>query len=157
MTITPVELRHVKLRRSLLGYGRRATDRLLADVVASYEDVWRERADLQDEVERLQEDVGRFCDLERLLRDTLMSAERSADELRAQAHREHEVLVQEARVKAREIVTEAETQRERLRAEVRRLERARTEMRVGYRMFLQAALERLEDDVEGQEAPGQAA
>src|SRR3972149_4241474 len=68
-----------------------------------------------------------------------MSGERPADELRAQAHREHEVLVQEARVKAREIVTEAETQRERLRAEVRRLERARTQMRVGYRLFLPAA------------------
>src|SRR3989304_2914331 len=123
MTITPVELRHEKLRRSLLGYGRRATGRRLADAS----------------------------------RVTPLPAESSADELRAQAHREHEVLVQEARVKAREIVTEAETQRERLRAEVRRLERARTEMRVGYRMFLQAALERLEDDVEGQEAPGQAA
>jgi len=144
MTITPVEIRHVKLRRGLLGYSRAATGELLDQIVQSYEDAWRGRADLEDQVERLEAELARFRDLERLLRDTMMSAERAAESLRADARREYDVLLQEGRLKAREIVAEAEGERERLRAEVRRLQAHRGE----FRLQLQAALERLGDGLE---------
>ena len=48
MSYTPVEIRHVRLGRGLLGYGRKAVDHLLAEVTESFEAVWRERADLAD-------------------------------------------------------------------------------------------------------------
>lgn len=144
MTITPVEIRHVKLRRGLLGYSRAATGELLDQIVQSYEDAWRGRADLEDQVERLEAELARFRDLERLLRDTMMSAERAAESLRADARREYDVLLQEGRLKAREIVAEAESERERLWAEVRRLQAQRGE----FRLQLQAALERLGDGLE---------
>lgn len=162
MTITPVEILHVKLRRGLLGYRRKATDELLERIVKSYEDVWRGRADLQDHCERLEAELARFHELEQLLRDTMMSAERAAESMRTAAGREYDLTLQEARLKAREIIHQAEAERERLRAEVRRLQAARGEMR----LQLEAALTRL--DVELEEAgelddtgeltlPGQAA
>ena len=140
MTITPVEIRHVKLKRGIAGYSRPATHALLEDVVASYETAWRERAELADEVERLEAELARFRELERLLRDTMMSAERAADTLRADAAREYELLLQEARSKAREVVEQAEAERERIRTEVRRLEGARDAIVAD----LRAALPRLE-------------
>jgi cell division initiation protein len=148
MSITPVEVRHAQLSRSLLGYARRATDNLLEAIAQSYEQAWWERADLRDEVERLQAELTRFRDMERLLRDTMMSAERAAEDLRAQARREYDMLLQEARLKAREVVLEAESERERIRAEIRRLQTARSELRASYRAFLQAALERLDSELE---------
>ena len=54
MALTPVEIRHVHLRRGFRGYRRRAVDALLEDVAASFEHVWRERADLADRVEALE-------------------------------------------------------------------------------------------------------
>jgi hypothetical protein len=51
-------------------------------------------------------------------------------------------------LKAREIVVEAESERERVRAEIRNLRTARSEIRASYRAFLQAALERLDVEVE---------
>jgi cell division initiation protein len=160
MTITPVEARHAKLSRALLGYSRKATDNLLEAIAQSYEETWWQRTELRDQVDRLQAELERFRDMERLLRDTMMSAERAAEDLRAHARREYEALVQEARLKAREVVMEAEAERERIRSEIRRLESARTELRVGYRAFLQAALERLDAELEDTarpKAPGQAA
>ena len=59
MALTPVEIRHVKLARSPFGYGRGATDRLLEEIVDSFEQVWRERADLEDKLERLESDIAR--------------------------------------------------------------------------------------------------
>ena len=147
----------MKLGRRLGGYDRPATDALLLRIAESFEDVWRERADLRDEIERLEDELARFRELEVLLRNTLVSAERSADELRAQAHREAGVILDEARVKAREIGGGAESERERVRADIRRLKTIEAQMRAEYRAFLVTALDRLESDTEEREAPGQAA
>ena len=125
MSLTPVEIRHVTLPRRPLGYERSGVDRLLADIATSFEDVWRDRADLRDEMERLESELARQREIEEALRNTLLSAERMADELRARAHREADLIVEEARAKAREIAATAESEQERTREEIRRLRSAR--------------------------------
>src|SRR5262249_40323644 len=107
MALTPVELRQIKPSRSLFGYNRRFVHELLDAVVDSFEVVWRERADLADKVERLEEDLVRYRELETLLRTTLVSAERASQELREQARREAQVLLEEAHAEARGIRREA--------------------------------------------------
>ena len=157
MSLTPVEIRHVKLGRSLLGYDRKATDSLLADIVSSFEQVWRERADLRDEMEELETELTRQKEIEGALRNTLLSAERMADDVRGQARREADVIVSEARSTARDIVSGAENERERIQTEIRRLRTLEVDVRAEYRGFLVAALDRLEGDTEERRASGQAA
>ena len=51
MALTPVEIRHLTPPRTTFrGYKAAATERLLEEIAASFEDVWRERADLADKV-----------------------------------------------------------------------------------------------------------
>ena len=121
MALTPVEIRHVKLGKGFWGYRQGSTDRLLEEIVASFEDVWRERADLEDKLERLESDISRYRDLETLLRKTLVSAERSAQELKDQARREADVLLTEAHAEARLVKQRALAEREHLRGEAIRV------------------------------------
>jgi cell division initiation protein len=121
MALTPVEIRHVKLARSPFGYDRGATDRLLEEIVESFEEVWRERADLEDKLERIESDIARYRDLETLLRKTLISAERSAQELKDQARREADVILTESHAEARLIKQRALAEREHLRGEASRI------------------------------------
>ena len=121
MALTPVELRHVKLGKGFWGYRQATTDRLLEEIVASFEEVWRERADLEDKLERLESDISRYRDLETLLRKTLVSAERSAQELKDHARREADVLLSEAHAEARLIKQRALAEREHLRGEAARI------------------------------------
>src|SRR4051794_3682841 len=119
MALTPVEIRHIKPSRSLLGYNRKVVDELLEDVVESFEQVWRERADLGDKVERLEADLVRYRELETLLRTTLVSAERASQELREQARRETRELLDEAHAEARKIRRDAPARLERMQSEFR--------------------------------------
>jgi cell division initiation protein len=121
MAITPVEIRHIKFGRELRGYKRSAVDRLLAEITLSFEDVWRERADLTDKVEHLETELARFRELESLLRATLVSAERASSDTKAQAAKEAELVVAEAHAEAREIIRRAAAENERLALETRRL------------------------------------
>jgi cell division initiation protein len=157
MSLTPVEIRHLKPRRGLFGYERDTVDGLLEEIAASFENVWRERADLRDEVEELESELARHREIESALRSTLLSAERMADDVRAQAHREAEVIIAEARARARDVTGGAEMERERIAADVRRLRSLQADLRAEYRGFLHAALERLDADIEPRQASGQAA
>lgn len=121
MTLTPVEIRHIRLGRGILGYKRNSVDRLVDEVTDSFEEVWRARADLADEVERLENDLVRYRELETLLRSTLVSAERASQELVEQARRESELLLTEAHAEARAITREAIAERERLVNETHRI------------------------------------
>jgi cell division initiation protein len=122
MALTPVEIRHLAPPRVLFrGYRVATTDQLLEEIVTSFEDVWRERADLADRVEQLETDLVRYRELENLLRATLVSAEQASAQTRDQARREAELILTEAHAEAREIQRRAIAENERLEHESRRL------------------------------------
>ena len=151
MALTPVEIRHIRLGRGLLGYRRAPADHVLEEIASSFEEVWRDRADLADKVEQLESDLERFRELEALLRTTLVSAERTAAELKTQAMREAELIVDEARAEARSIVRQSAADNERLEADSARI-----------RALLRAALATIDangedDDEEDEDAQPEAA
>ena len=122
MALTPVEIRHMKPPRTMFGgYRADATVKLLDDIVTSFEDVWRERADLADRVEQLEADLVRFRELENLLRATLVSAEQASEQVKDQARREAELILSEAHAEAREVARRAVSENERLETAARRL------------------------------------
>jgi cell division initiation protein len=144
MALTPVEIRHMTPGRGFMGYDRTQTDRLLEDIAASFEDVWRERADLADKVEQLELDLVRFKELETLLRSTLMSAERASADLKEQARREAELILGEAHAEARKLQRNSIAENERLIIDSRRL-----------KAQLRAALETIDDAQDVEDAPAE--
>jgi cell division initiation protein len=122
MALTPVEIRHLTPPRTAFrGYRAAATDKLLEEIAASFEDVWRERADLADKVEQLEADLVRFRELETLLRTTLVSAEQASAQMRDQARREAELILSAAHADAGQIQRRALAENERLAHDSRRL------------------------------------
>ena len=146
MALTPVEIRHVGLGRGFLGYRRAATDRLLDEIAESFEDVWRDRADLAERVEQLESDLVRYRELETLLRTTLVSAERAAGELKAQAKREADLIVSEAEAEGRGITRRARAERDQLARDAQRV-----------RALLSSALATLEPVPDGDDEEDDAA
>jgi cell division initiation protein len=141
MSLSPAEIRHVELERGLIGYKREAVDELLEQVVASFEQVWRERADLADKTEQLEADLTRYRELETLLRTTLVSAERATQDMRDKAQKEAELVVSEARTEARVITQAARAELDHLRAETHRI-----------RTVLRAALQTIDAETQSAEA-----
>jgi len=122
MSYTPVELRHVRVGRRPLGYHRAAVEQVLSDVADSFETVWRDRGDLADKVETLEEALDEAKQREQLLTNTLVAAEHAAEEMRERARREAELIVSQAHAEARSVTNAARSERERLLREVRRIE-----------------------------------
>jgi cell division initiation protein len=134
MSYAPVEIRHVRFGRSLLGYRRGAVDTALAEIATSYEGVWQERMDLSDRVHDLEREVARHREVEELMRTTLLTAERASQDMRDDARREAGAIVEEAHREARSVTNEARREREVLLVAARRV-----------RTLLTAALDAVED------------
>ena len=133
MPLTPAEIRHMTLKRSWLrGYRRAGVDQLLEEVADSLEEVWRERADLADRLDEMEAEAAKHRELEALLRSTLVSAERAAQDMKEQARRESDLIVQEAHAESRRVTREAAAEKRRLEEEM-----------VKIRAQLRAALESL--------------
>ena len=136
MPLTPVEIRHVDMKRAWLrGYRRGPVDELLDDIAASFEEVWRERADLSDRLEELEGEAVKHRELEALLRSTLVSAERAAQDMKEQARRESDLIVQEAHAESRRVTREAAAEKRRLQEDI-----------VKIRAQLRAAIDSLDED-----------
>jgi cell division initiation protein len=142
MPLTPVEIRHLELHRAWLrGYRKSTVDRLLTEIADSFEEVWRERADLADHLDELETEASKHRELEALLRSTLVSAERAAHDMKEQARRESDLIVQEAHAEGRRIVREMSSEKHRLEDDVRKV-----------RALLRSALESLGDGSEERKA-----
>lgn len=123
MRYTPVELRHVKIGRSAFGgYRKLETEKLIEDIADSFEEVWRDRGELTDKLEDVEKVLAEVKQRESLLASTLVAAEKASTEIREAAKREAELIVAEAHQEARSVTRGAQSERERLFTEVRRVE-----------------------------------
>jgi cell division initiation protein len=123
MRYTPVELRHVKIGRSTFGgYRKLETEKLIEDIADSFEEVWRDRGELTDKLEDVEKILAEVKQRESLLASTLVAAEKTSADIREAAKRQAELIIAEAHQEARSVTRGAQSERERLFTEVRRVE-----------------------------------
>ena len=120
-------------------------DQIMIDATSAYEDVWRDRANLEDRVHELEVSLGELRDTEHAMRDALVTAQRTADELRAQAGRDAELIVREAEARAREIIHKTYAEREQVRREIERLRGDERVFRTRLRSLLGSTLQSVRD------------
>jgi cell division initiation protein len=134
MAINPVELKQRQIPRSFVGgYNREAVDRLLDEIVTSCELILAERTEMAERNEQLTADLSHSVELEGTLRSTLISAERAAQVHRERALQEADLILDEARTKARQLTRDSKDDQERLGVTAREMS-----------VFLRAAISNLE-------------
>lgn len=131
--ITVVDVQHKTFKKALQGYDRVEVDQFLDELIETLEDDAQARAALEGEVADLKERISHFKAMEESLQHTLLLAQRTADEVKANAHKEADLIKAEAKVAVeREIATfgdrTAEARREYQRA-VEIAEKAKSELR----------------------------
>jgi cell division initiation protein len=157
--ITPVDIQHKSFKKALQGYDRAEVDAFLDEVIETFEDEAQQRAALEAEIADLKERVSHFKAMEESLQNTLVLAQRTADEVKASAHKEADLIREQARLSnEREIAgysnTISDVRREQQRA-VEATEKAKSELRSLLMTHL-ALLERTEQPAnngDGKTAP----
>jgi cell division initiation protein len=98
--LTVIDIQHKSFKRALQGYDRTDVDQFLDEVIETLEDEATGRAALEAEIADLKERISHFKAMEDSLQSTLLLAQRTADEVKAAAHKEADLIKAEARLGA---------------------------------------------------------
>lgn len=152
MRMTPLDIQsHTFRRRRFKGVDSEEVNGFLRLAAEDYEALLREN---EIQKERMRHLEGRIEDLaaqEKLLKDTLLSAQAITVDLQRTAVKEAEVLISEAELHAEKILDTAERRAARLHVNIRELHGARTALAASLRACTKMHLDmidRLEEDPE---------
>lgn len=146
MKITPIDIRHKEFKRTLRGYSEEEVDIFLDEVADDFELVFKENIELQDEVHRLKEQVAQYETLKETLQKTLVSAQQQADAMQINARKEAELVLRDAEIKARGIVGDAYSEKQKVQQSVLQLRQAEDDFRFKFKSLLEAHLNLLLED-----------
>ena len=100
MKVTPLDLRQQKFKTVMRGYDRAEVEAFLAETAEDYEQALRDANRLRDNLTRLQSSLDEHREGERNLRNTLLTAQKLADEIRNSAEAEARRILREAEGRA---------------------------------------------------------
>ncbi len=138
MNVTPLDLRQQKFKSAMRGYDRGEVDALLLEVAEDYEGALREADRLRSDVARLETDLAEHRSEEKSLKNTLVSAQRLADELRDTAERDAERVLREAESRADMLIQKAQGRLEDLQREIEGLRSRRRETETSVEAIINA-------------------
>jgi cell division initiation protein len=100
MKVTPLDLRQQRFQTVMRGYDRGEVQAFLLEVADDYENALRENDKLRQEVAKLDAVLSEHRGQERNLRNTLLSAQKMADEVKEQADKQAAIILKEAEGRA---------------------------------------------------------
>jgi cell division initiation protein len=128
MKVTPLDLRQQRFQTVMRGYDRGEVQAFLLEVADDYENALRENDKLRQDVAKLDAVLGEHRGQERNLRNTLLTAQKLADEIKDTAQKDAAVTMREAEGRADLLLQKAQARLDDVQREIDGLRMKRREV-----------------------------
>jgi len=109
--LTPLDIENKRFAKQKLGgYNVDEVDDFLDELTLEYGKLYKENAELKERREELDSDVGKYRNIENTLQNTLIMAQKTADEITSVAKQQAEQIIKDAEYSAKSSVEELNTQ-----------------------------------------------
>ncbi len=137
MRLTPLDIRKQEFKRGMRGLDADEVQAFLATVADEYEAVINDNKALRERLLELDDKVQEYRNMEKTLRDTLLTAERVTVEAKENARREADLIVKEAQIEAEKAGRDVRTAAMKLRQDIQTLK----QQKEGYLSRLRVLIE----------------
>jgi cell division initiation protein len=144
MVITPLEIENHEFKTKFRGADPEEVQSFLGLIAEEFEKLVVSNGKLQDEIAELRERLGELRERERILKETMLTAQRLSQEMKDQAHKAHDVIIMEAEVKAGQAVAQAQDRVGRLEADILDLKLERNALETNLKNMLEQHLKLIE-------------
>lgn len=127
LKVTPLDLRQTRFKTAMRGFDKAEVGAFLEEIASDYENALRENDRMRQELVRLEATLNQHRELEGSLKTTLMSAQRVADDMRANAKQEAACIVREAEGRSELLMQKAQARVEDAQREIDGLRMKRRE------------------------------
>ncbi|RME01433.1 MAG: DivIVA domain-containing protein, partial [Calditrichaeota bacterium] len=118
MKLTPLDIKKQEFKRTLRGYDPIEVDAFLEMVADEFEATIREKNQLSDEILKLRTQLQDYQQVEKTLKETLVSAQENITVSRQTSQREADIILREAEIKAEKIIENARLKLEQLKNDI---------------------------------------
>jgi len=146
MRITPMDIEQQEFSRSFRGYNEEEVDDFLDKIVKDYEELINENVRLNEEIEKMQEKLKEFSEIEETLRSALLNAQKSAEEMKGRVESEAKIIIEKAEMEAK-VLKQQVLQREDLaKNEIDNLRRYKFTFKEKFKSMLNLYLKMIENE-----------
>ena len=105
--LTPIEIENKEFKKVIRGYKEEEVDEFLDIVKEDFEQIYRENLELKEKVRLYQDQINKYENIEETLKATLITAQSAAEDTCSAANRKAKIIVEEADLKSRQVIEQA--------------------------------------------------
>lgn len=107
--IAPLDIENKKFsKQKIKGYNTEEVDEFLDDLTVDYERIYKENIENKSLIEKLQEDLEHYKTIETTLKNTLVMAQTTAEEVKSVAKQQADQIINDAKANAQKEVNSLE-------------------------------------------------
>ncbi len=147
MRISPLDIQQQQFKVKMFrGLDPEDVDAFLQTVAGEMEGLIRDNSEMKEEMSQRNREMLDMAEKERELRDTLLSAQRVIEEMKANARKEAELIVSEAEIKGERIIADAERQLGELKSRIEEIRRQKIQFEISFKGLLEGFSRQLSGD-----------
>lgn len=147
MALTPMDIHNKEFTRSFRGYDEDEVDQFLDEIVDEFEKLYKENIELKDRLSILADQIRNYKTMENTLKETLVTAQKAANDVAESAQKKSELIISEAESKANKIIEDANNRVIEIRREFTEYKKQIQVFRSRFRSLLETQLELLEQEI----------
>ena len=105
--LTPVEIENKEFKKGIRGFREDEVDEFLDIVKEDFETLYRENIDLKEKIKMYQDQINKYENKEETLKATLITAQSAAEDTCSAANKKAKIIVEEAELRSRQIIEQA--------------------------------------------------
>lgn len=142
--LTPMDIRNREFKKGFRGYNEDEVDMFMDKVVADFEKMYKENIELKDKVNIFNDRLESYSEMEKTLQSTLIIAQRTSEDIVANARKEADLIIRESEEKRKEIMAQANSDVININKDIEELKKQLQIFKTRYRTFLESELESLD-------------
>jgi cell division initiation protein len=146
MPLTPLDIHNKEFTKGFRGYDEDEVNEFLDQVIKDYELIIREKKELDERLNDMNERLTHFSNIEETLNKSIVVAQEAAEELKRNAQKEAKLIVREAEKNADRIVNESLSKARKIALEIEDLKKQSKVFRTRFKMLIEAQLDMLNND-----------
>lgn len=146
MRITPMDIEQQEFTKSFRGYNEEEVDDFLDKIVKDYEELINENVRLNDEIEKMQEKLKEFSEIEETLRSALLNAQKSAEEMKGRVESEAKIIIEKAELEAKSLKQQVFQREDLVKNEIDKLRRYKFIFKEKFKSMLNLYLKMIENE-----------
>ena len=146
MPLTPLDIHNKEFNKGFRGYDEDEVNEFLDQVIKDYEFVLREKKEMEERLNDMNERLGHFVTIEDTLNKSIIIAQEAGEDVKRNAQKEAKLIIKEAEKNADRIVNDSLSKARKIALEIEDLKKQSKVFRTRFKMLIEAQLDMLNTD-----------